>query len=304
MVNEIGDYPHLLPHVRVLAAAVAEERILSLSGGHCWIGYPRAQAAITRLESLFAEPPSLRPHNMLVVGPSNNGKSMIAERFRRLHPSYTSPDSHHEVIPVLVMQMPASPTIRRFYAAVLSALGSPLTTYSATDVREQMALRLMQKVGLRLLVIDELHNVLSGKTGQQREVLNVLRYIGNELRLPIACLGTREAYLAIRSDDQLENRFEPFPLPRWDNDADLGRLLASFEAILPLREPSDLSSPALRALILRRSEGTIGEISMLLNAAARLALSMGRERIDTTIIAEVSYHPPSERRRLFEASMS
>ena len=102
---------------------------------------------------------------------------------------------------------------------------------------------------------------------------------------------------------QLENRFEPFLLPRWDNDADLGRLLASFEATLPLREPSDLSGPALRALILRRSEGTMGEISALLNAAACLALSMGRERIDADIINEVNYRPPSERRRLFEASL-
>ena len=45
---------------------------------------------------------------------------------------------------------------------------------------------------------------------RQRELLNLLRYLGNELRIPLACLGTREAYLAIRTDDQLENRFEPF----------------------------------------------------------------------------------------------
>lgn len=304
MVSEPVDYPHLSPHVRMLATASAEERLASLSGGQNWIGYPRAQAAISRLETLLTEPPVIRPHNVLIVGPSNNGKSMIAERFRRLHPVYTSPDGHHEVIPVVVMQMPVSPTIRRFYSALMSALGSPLAMSGSTaEVREHMALRLTRKVGLRLLIIDELHNVLSGGTGKQREVLNVIRYVGNELRLPIVGLGTREAYLAIRSDDQLENRFEPFLLPRWENDDDLGRLLASFEATLPLREPSDLSAPALRALVLRRSEGTIGEISALLNAAARLALSMGREQIDANIIEEVSYRPPSERRRLFEASL-
>ncbi|WP_425285102.1 TniB family NTP-binding protein [Arthrobacter crystallopoietes] len=41
-------------------------------------------------------------------------------------------------------------------------------------------------------------------------------------------VGTREAYLAIRSDDQLENRFEPVTLPLWEADADLLSLLASF----------------------------------------------------------------------------
>ena len=119
--------------------------------------------------------------------------------------------------------------------------------------------------------------------------------------MPLACLGTKEAYLAIRSDDQLENRFEPFPLPRWSDDADLGRLLASFEASLPLWEPSGLSAPGMRALILRRSEGTIGEMTALLMAAARLALVEGRERIDAAIVMAADYRAPSERRRQFES---
>lgn len=38
----------------------------------------------------------------------------------------------------------------------------------------------------------------------------------NELRILLVGVGAREAYLAIRSDDQLENRFEPImPTGRW-----------------------------------------------------------------------------------------
>jgi hypothetical protein len=39
-----------------------------------------------------------------------------------------------------------------------------------------------------------------------------------ESRIPLVGVGTREAYLAIRADDQLENRFEPFRLPLWQPD--------------------------------------------------------------------------------------
>jgi hypothetical protein len=42
--------------------------------------------------------------------------------------------------------------------------------------------------------------------------------------------GTRDAYLAIRSDDQLENRFEPLMLPVWEANDDCCSLLASFAA--------------------------------------------------------------------------
>lgn len=300
MVNDDA-YSHLLPAVRSIAALPAHERIAHI-GSQRWIGYPAAQRAVARLEQLISQPRTLRPPSMLVIGPSNNGKSMIAERLRRAHPPVTSLSGAHEIIPLVVMQMPGALTIRRFYGALLSALGCPML-YGATDILEQMTLRIMRQVEVRLLVIDEVHNMLAGRVAQQREFLNVLRFISNELRLPLACLGTREAYLAVRSDDQLENRFEPFMLPRWTDNADLGRLLASFEATLPLREKSGLSSPALRSLILQRSEGTIGEMAALLGAATRLALSNGCERIDADILARADYRAPSERRRHFEAAL-
>jgi hypothetical protein len=301
MVNASA-YPHLLPPAREIALLPAAERMAKMDG-HCWIGYPAAQAAIARLESLLAQPPVLRPTNMLIVGPSNNGKSMIAERLRRTHPASATEDGGRDVIPVVIMQMPASPSIRRFYSALLSALGSPVSAYGSVDLREQLALRIMREVGVRLLIIDEIHNMLAGRTNEQREFLNVLRFLGNELRMPLACLGTSEAYLAIRSDDQLENRFEPFSLPRWTDGPTLARLLASFEATLPLREPSKLGSRDVRALILRRSEGTIGEISALLAAAMSLALETGRECIDADLVNAAPYRAPSQRRRQFEASL-
>ncbi len=68
----------------------------------------------------------------------------------------------------------------------------------------------------------------------------------NELRIPIVGVGTRDADLAIRSDDQLENRFEPIPIPRWKEGDDLLSLLASFEAVLPLRRRSEIATPRNR----------------------------------------------------------
>jgi hypothetical protein len=135
-------------------------------------------------------------------------------------------------------------------------------------------------------------------------LLNVLRCLGNTLRIPLVCGGTREAYLAIRSDEQLENRFEPFAVPRWQADADYASLLASFEAIFPLRYASHLSQPPLSTHLLAQSEGIIGEISTLLTRAAALAIQQGQERIDLPLLSRVEYHPPSERRRLFERTLA
>lgn len=91
----------------------------------------------------------------------------------------------------------------------------------------------MRECEVRVLLIDELHHLLCGPSSKQRELLGMLRYLGNELRILIIAVGTKDAWLALRLDDQLENRFQPFLLHPWNDDAETGRLLASFEAILP-----------------------------------------------------------------------
>ena len=115
---------------------------------------------------------------------------------------------------MLAVQMPSDPSVGRFYTALLAATGAPLRAgHPRVADLEQLALRVLRAVGVRALVIDELHNVLSGRGDRRREFLNLLRFLGNELRTPLVGVGTREAYLAIRSDDQLENRFAPVILP-------------------------------------------------------------------------------------------
>src|SRR5699024_3034957 len=126
-----------------------------------------------------AWPNKQRMPNLLLVGPTNNGKSMIVEKFRRAHPVGTDADQEH--IPVLVVQMPSEPSVIRFYVALLAAMGAPLRPRPRLPEMEQLALALLRKVGVRMLVIDELHNVLAGNSVNRREFLNLLRFLGNEL---------------------------------------------------------------------------------------------------------------------------
>lgn len=278
----------------------AKERIQLIRADR-WIGYPKAVHAVTRLEALLGWPSRQRMPNMLLIGPTNNGKSMIIERFRRAHPPVTEPEREH--IPVLCVQMPSEPSPIRSYSTILTALGAPLRPRPRMVEVEQFALDLMRQVRVQVLVVDELHNVLAGRGESRREFLNLLRFVGNELRIPLVGVGTREAYLAVRSDDQLENRFEPFVLPTWEADEQACSLLASFAASFPLREPSQISSQDMAEYLLARSEGTIGELAQLLAAAATAAVDSGLETIDHRTLTMADYHGPSERRRMFEREL-
>ena len=294
---------HLGLEASILAMLPGVERLARLRMER-WIGYTRANQVLAQLEALLDnEPDKLRPQNLLIVSPSNNGKTMIAEKFHRTHPQRISDDGEHEVIPVLMIQMPAEATANRLHTALQITLGTPVGFYGRHDIREALTLRLMRTVGVRMLIIDEVHNLLGATARRQRELLNLLRFIGNDLRIPIVCLGIRDAYLAIRSDDQLENRFHPLLLPLWEPGEEFARLLTSFETILPLREPSYLSTAPLYELILRRSEGTIGEISALLTSATASALLQNEECITSAVIERADYQPPSVRRRMVEREL-
>lgn len=302
MVSEVLSYLH--PAARAVLGHSEAERTAWLQRER-WIGYPRAHQALTLLEDFLSLPARQRMPNLLIIGPTNNGKTMIVEKFCRDHPGGPSADGEHEVIPMMMVQMPSEPDLKRFYAAILRAVHAPPRPPRELLAKvEDFTLRLLQRIGVRMLIIDEVHNLLGGSGAQQRAFLNVLRSLGNTLRIPLVCVGTREAYLAIRSDEQLENRFEPFAVPRWQADADYASLLASFEAMFPLRYASHLSQPPLSTHILAQSEGIIGEISTFLTRAAALAIRNGQERIDLPLLSRVEYHPPSERRRLFERTLA
>ena len=302
-MKDCNDLNHLIPSAQKTAQLPGAERIARIRADR-WIGYTQAQKALAKLEDLFTHPERQRMPNLLIVGPTNNGKTMLVEKFRRQHPVTTSDDGQTEQIPILAMQMPSDPTISRFYTMLLYSLNAPSFARRRVSDLEELSLRILRQVGLRMLVIDELHNVLAGSGPQQRQFLNLLRFLGNELRIPLVCVGTKEAYLAIRSDDQLENRFEPFSLPLWTLDDEFSSLLASFAAVLPLRRASQLHLPDIAHYILSKSEGTIGEITTLLTRSAILAVETGKECIDRKILGLVDYSSPTERRRTFERELT
>lgn len=158
--------------------------------------------------------------------------------------------------------MPASPDARTVMGTPLGAIG--LTPFSRHNLagREHTLVKAMRTSGVRVIVIDELHNMLAAHGRQQHQLLNLLRWPGNELQIPLVCIGTRDACLALRTDDRLENRFEPFVPPPWSHGSELSALLASFEQALQLERSSLTRSqmprisrkPAAETPIATRSE--------------------------------------------------
>jgi Bacterial TniB protein len=156
---------------------------------------------------------------------------------------------------------------------------------SVSHLRQRVRV-LARQLGVRMLIIDEIHSMLSGTFREQRIFLNALRFLANDLRLPLVCVGTPEAKQALLTDQQLADRFEARELPAWRDDVTFHQFLANFGASLPLRQASGPLEVGLRKRILSLSEGITVRICRLLEEAAVQAILSGRERIELETLSE------------------
>ncbi|WP_346825032.1 TniB family NTP-binding protein (plasmid) [Ralstonia solanacearum] len=287
---------HLAPEARAALELPDEQRIAFLAEDR-WIDYPRARKALRELEHLLTCPQRTRMPSLLIHGESNIGKSMIIQKFLRDHPRREfNHDTGMLQLDVLAVEMPSAPTERRFYGQLLLAMNAPYRPSDRLAAVEFTALTLLRQVGPKMIVVDEVHNLLAGSAREQRASLNLLKFLSNQVPCSIVALGTRDALAAVQTDPQIASRFPGLELPRWQENEDLRGFLAGFERQLPLRKPSRLSdNRTIVSGIMSATGGVTGEITALLSHAAEAAIRTQTECITPELLqvtgGKVRFHP-------------
>lgn len=265
--------------------------------GDFWIGYDAANAALAKMEYFFQKPQRNRPLNLALIGNTNNGKSMILDRFYRLHKPIRDLKNDNFQRPALVIEQPSVPDEKRLYNEILSALGSSVRNTDSIESRLHTVLVICKNLHTRVLIIDEFHKMLAGSVTRQKQHLNAIRSLCNQLKIPVIVAGTEDVRNALNADPQLANRFETIRLKKWQYDKDFLRLLISLEKVFKLDQKSNLADPKIAKKILALSEGTIGEIVNLLRSAAVHAILTGDEIITPNTLEKIDWIVPSKRHR-------
>lgn len=282
---KLDELAHLQPPCRDAALLANEERIHWLRQER-WIQYPRAERILERLLDLVDYPPRDRMPCLVVYGATGMGKTRVIQKFLRDNRSHFDKKLGKTRVPVVSIQMPPAPSERDLYEEILGGMSGIFAQSTSVTTLRQRIRALARQLEVRMLVIDEIHSLLAGTFREQRIILNAIRFLANDFRIPLVCVGTNDAKQALMTDQQLADRFEAAELPAWENDSAFQQLLLSFESMLPLRRPSEFRDPKVHQRILTLTEGVLVRICRLIETAAVEAIRNGQEQITLALLKD------------------
>lgn len=272
-----AERPDLTPDALALLGSNDADRVRAIRSG-TWIPYPRANQAIAQLRYVLEQPPSSRMMGLTFAGPTNNGKTTIVREFIAAHRAQRA-DPSAERPEFLYVETPPVPHISMLYTQILRGVGDLKADKGTMSQKLARVLHILPQLRPRMLFLDEIHNVLAGSSKQSEAFLNTLKYLSNQLQLPVVLIGTEAALNVIRTDPQVLSRYPAFTLYPWAHDEKFAKLVTVVTSTLPLRRPAKLSQACL-ARLHARSHGALGAVVQILQRAAVWAIESGTEEIN------------------------
>lgn len=283
---EVNDGRHLHPSTASLLDAPNDIRAKAIIEDR-QILYPALLEVMNEAEWMVYEPRQTRARGLIVCADRGNGKTSLA---KLVHQRYGDND-RSDAPCVLKISMSGTRDARSVYGRIMEELGSPARISHRLSDRELLVQRLLRDADCRLLVLDEVQDILQGSEREQLRALEGIKLLMNELSIHILAFGTDRAGQGFRSDPHLAARFTEFAMPSWKPDASLANFLVTYERLLPLRRPSNLGSPDKVSALAKVGKGVLGNIVARIKNAALAAIANGSECITTELIVASAGRP-------------
>lgn len=285
-------FSHLNPRARALVELPLAERIRSVLGDTIVI-HPRLAEILNEADWMIREPAGFRARGLMVHASPGNGKSAIAEILKRRYPVTASAVASDCTPPdcAIDISLAGARTTKAMLVRMLDSLKCPIGRGSITE-QELRVHDVLRRCGCRLLILDETQDMLKGREAEQFRVIDVLKHLMNQLRLPILALGTADAVDAFRIDGHMQARFKPIELPAWSAGEEFAAFLRKYQEALPLRKRSNLDNPLIMKFLVTIGEGVLDPMLRRIKAAAIQAMVDGSERITLELLRTAPDRPP------------
>lgn len=203
------------------------------------IHHPKFCEAIRKMARLHDRGKHARTaEGLLIVAQSGGGKTVLADYYCSQFPRRQGEDG--QIIPVLKVTTPESPSVKTFAQEMLASMGDPAFDRGTAETKTKRLVLLLKQCGVELLVIDEFQHFCDGhRKSESRRVSDWLKNLLNAVGIPIVLLGLPRSISVLKSNPQLRRRFasphylRPFGLPSKE-DRELRAVLKAFQSEIPV----------------------------------------------------------------------
>jgi adenylate kinase family enzyme len=288
-----------------------------------YIPFPPFVAAVDVVKAnfeLYSET-NIAQH-LLVLGESGTGKSTLCRWIEQQFPRYSLPD--RDVIPVLIVSVPAAATISSMASAMLVKLGDPAASKGTISAKTFRVVTLCRACRVEMILFDEAQHIHDrGKIATHYMVGDWLKALIDQAGVPTVFLGLPRLEQLLQVNEQLRRRFSRrirLALGQSDKDSihvECLQLFRSLGSCLPI--PLLCGQYGWDELGMRlyyASDGRVAYIKKLLASALRLALETDTNEIGPQLLEQAfteelwwegvdnlnPFHPTFEFRRLDRAN--
>jgi len=285
-------YPHLSPLALTAMAMPVSQR----SDWTCrdrFIVHEQISAIFKVTDMLVNSRGRVRARGLVISGVGGSGKTMVANAVLRRYPEQGNTNATDAAQPVVRITMTNAREASKIFSRTLRALGCPHIASYTNDEREELVIELLRAAGVRMLIIDEIQDLLKRSARQMENAFEGIKYLMNEAEISVLALGTEHAQQAMMREEHLVTRFRSVKLPLWRAGQLLANFLDELESSLPLPEPSHLSAPTIQRLLVKASKGRLDLIVERVVFAAALAIEEGISRIDERFLERAESEIPA-----------
>lgn len=248
-----------------------------------FIYHGQARRILQYMNVLLNSPRRYRPNGVFICGGPGTGKTAQLRAFERAHPPFSDGAGARKV-PVVYVEMDEEPSPRTMYKEILEAVGVPWNAFPGSMPARTRVVKALTMLDTRLLMVDEVANMCDDK--REAKMAKWLRMLTHRLRIPVILAGTDKFKEVLNADLQMSSRW-PFviELPLWTDTSEFELLLTSWQRILPLRSPSDLTKKEIRVRLLQETGGITDNINRCLMYAAITAIRLKHECITADLLS-------------------
>lgn len=232
-----------------------------------------------------------------VLAPSGSGKSTAARAFieavERRRPRTAT------FVPVVKVDLERGSTPKKLMMSILLAFGDLHAGHGNELALKNRVFACFERLGTELLIVDEFQH-LNYRSGIKNDVTDTLKGMLDAGVIPMAFLGTEEATPLFVRNLQLNGRLlppcdlHPLSARRPEDQRMFATFVAKLERVVVERgvlpELSNLAGDNLLPGLFEVSDGVIGRVCRLFEAALVHALRRGADKLERADISWATEH--------------